>query len=112
MSEAPAIDHVTWIYDDRIEVICESPAGTASFRGLGGTFHQFSGARGFLSYVDEGELARRLAALRDEGFAMAGADSGWPPSAVFEHLRETGKLTGKYIEVVWRSPSEREVRTK
>src|SRR5437763_1864804 len=39
-------------------------------------------------YSDETEFAVILSALRDTGFAFAGAAAGWPPAEVFRQLRE------------------------
>jgi hypothetical protein len=48
-----------------------------------------------------------LALLRDNGVAFAGGVHGWPPSAVFEMLREQGQLTGTFVEITFTGSSLR-----
>ena len=59
-----------------------------------------------LHYSSEEELARYLSNLRDDGFAIAGALAGWPPAAVFEQLRDKGKVAGKFTEIIWSQPGK------
>ena len=54
--------------------------------------------------TDQRELGRLLGRLRDAGVAMAHGPSGWPPSAIFEDLREKGYVSGPYTGITWRDP--------
>jgi hypothetical protein len=55
--------------------------------------------------TDDEALAHALSHLRDAGIPMAGGH-GWPPSAVFAHLRDAGLLSGPYQEIVWSGPDQ------
>lgn len=59
-----------------------------------------------ISYSNKIELGEILMAARDAGFAFSGGESGWPPSATAEHLRDNGLFSGPFVEIVWRSPEE------
>lgn len=48
-----------------------------------------------------------LALLRDKGIAFAGGIHGWPPSAVFEMLRDQGELSGAFSEIAFTGSSVR-----
>lgn len=49
----------------------------------------------------DADKAKILAALKDMGIPFGYAPAGWPPSAVFEHLRERGLVSGPYKQIFW-----------
>jgi len=57
-------------------------------------------------FTGQSELAALLVKLRDHGVALGGDLAGWPPAAVFEHLRDQGLVTGPYIEVIFSGPGK------
>ena len=62
-----------------------------------------------LSYANEQQLTIYLDELRKENFLFSGGQ-GWPPSAVFQKLRERGLLAGTVKEVVWAKPGSKLTR--
>jgi hypothetical protein len=44
--------------------------------------------------------------LRDNKICFANGPAGWPPGALFEHWREQGLLSGKYLSVSWRDQNQ------
>jgi hypothetical protein len=59
-----------------------------------------------LDYVDEHELAKKLHELNILGFLFVGEPAGWPPAAIFDHLREKKLLDDNFKEVTWRGPGD------
>jgi hypothetical protein len=49
--------------------------------------------------ADDVDLAMSLMALRDIGIPFGFAPAGWPPSAVFELLRDRGLVQGHYKQI-------------
>jgi len=86
--------------------VCHGESAIRQIRSLGGRRTLLSSKKWKLRYDSEAALAAHLSALRDAKIAMMGASGGWPPAAVFEQLREHGKLSGKFIEIMWRRPGE------
>ncbi len=54
-------------------------------------------------------VAKIFIELRDMGFAFS-AGPGWSPSQLFERFRETGLLSGEFLEVYWTGPGSRQTR--
>jgi len=57
-----------------------------------------------------GHVGSLLELLRDRGFAFLGVPHGWPPAAVFEQLRDAGKVSGKYDAISFSAPGRWHVR--
>ncbi|MCF6252089.1 MAG: hypothetical protein L3J75_12575 [Methylococcaceae bacterium] len=58
----------------------------------------------FLEVQDESKKSKTFEALRDlDVYFSAGKE--WCPAEVFEYLRDSGLLTGKYTKISWRSPN-------
>lgn len=76
-------------------------------KSLGGKRAPLSRTKLRLRYCSEDELASYLVSLSNAGIAMAGAIAGRPPSAIFQELRDKGKLAGKFVEVVWYGPDQK-----
>jgi len=94
------------ISDSEIHVVCRSESAVQQVKSLGGRRTLLSSEKWKLRYDSEAVLAAHLSVLRDAEIAMAGALGGWPPAAVFEQLREQGKLSGKFVEIMWKRPGE------
>ena len=56
-----------------------------------------------LPYANEQQLILYLDKLRKANFLFSGGH-GWPPSEIFQLLRERGLLAGTIREVVWTKP--------
>ena len=96
---------VEGVQNRRITIACRDRAHVSVLKQLGGARSVF-GHRWRLRAETDEELARMLAALRDNEFAFAGATSGWPPAEVFSEMRERGLLDGAFAEIVWRAPND------
>lgn len=59
-----------------------------------------------INYADDEELAKKLHELNSLGFLFVGEPAGWPPAAVFDHIRKKGLLNDKFKEVRWRGPGD------
>ena len=86
--------------------------GADTVRKLGGKFSLFSKAKAKLPYCTEAKLHRILQQLRHDGFAFVGGPAGWPPAEVYEDLRAKGKVSGDFLEIVWRDPESPSVRRR
>jgi hypothetical protein len=101
-----SISFVESISDSEVSVKCRDDTAAELVKSLGGKRALLASAIWKLHYSSEVELASHLSALRDARIAMAGSLVGWPPAAIFEQLRDNGKLTGKFIEIMWSKPDE------
>jgi len=77
-------------------------------RNLGGTRRLFPTRTWRINYEDEKELVSILVSLRDGGVPF-GSGRQWPPSDVFEDLREKGLVAGKYKKIFWHGPGQYEI---
>ncbi len=93
-------DKVSAVLADEVIVRCSTRQSLKFVRALGGSRTILRRSKWRLPYDDESELAELMSSLRDAGFAFGGAPHGWPPAAVFAHLREKGLIEGRYVEVV------------
>lgn len=94
-------DYVSSIQESRVFIENVSATLKDNLLEIGG---HSSGNRWVFEAGNEKNLAALLGTLRDYGVLFMGASYGWPPSAVFEHLRDKGLLTGNYRELIfWRS---------
>lgn len=96
---------VEYILGGEITIMCDDRDHRDFLKRLGAT-KQFFRQIWTLKYSSDEELAQLLSALRDHGYALVNAPSGWPPGAVFEDLRERGLVSGDYEEIVWRGPND------
>lgn len=108
MKSEKVASYVESISSAEIVVVCRDAAAEEQLKAMGGKQTLFPPRKWKIRYVSEDQLASSLATLRDAQVAMAGSLSGWPPSAVFQQLRERGKLAGKFTEIMWSKP-EKEV---
>jgi hypothetical protein len=65
-----------------------------------------------IPFNGEAELARLLEKLRDSGVAFGYGSSGWPPSAIFEELRQRGLVAGPYAELAFVGSGKWTTRTR
>lgn len=106
MKKNALVPYVETILDNEIRVVCRDAVASSKVRSLGGRRVILMPGVWALKYSSEDDLAHDLSALRDAGVAMGSAPAGWPPAAVFEDLRQKGKITGKYMEIVWAKKSQ------
>lgn len=104
------MDYVSSVQAKEVVVVCRTHNLRRLLRQTGGRREFLRPSRWRVQYANENELASALTSLRDAGFAFSGAPAGWPPAAVFEHLRERGLVSGRFTEVVWRGPGKPEFR--
>lgn len=100
------ISFVNNILDSDIEVVCRDKAAKAKVKSAGGGRLLLSPRKWRIHYSSEDQLAKILDSLRNAKIAMAGSPTGWPPSAVFQRLRDEGKVSGDFIEISWSGPGE------
>jgi hypothetical protein len=103
-----APDRVERVQRGRVHVLCHSGSKKKVLRDLGArrTLLPWKWRIGF---AGRGELAVVMSALRDADLAFEGGP-GWPPSAVFQDLRDAGLVHGTCLEVVWTGPGQPVVR--
>lgn len=103
--------HVSLILvgDNEVRVEAGSDVDPKALRALGGRRSLLSRATWTFPARDEQALGTLLHALRDLGVAFAWQPSGWPPAAVFAHLRERGMVHGPIRAITWRAPGEFQV---
>lgn len=106
----PLLDYVEDVLAE--EVLVVSQRQTQLLTHLGARRKLFSRTKWYIRFHSNAELAQILDALRNAEFAFAGAQSGWPPSAVFQHLRDKQMLSGTFKEVRWLNRDEIVVREK
>jgi hypothetical protein len=89
---------------DRILIHCNTSEGGLRLVPLG--FQKDESRTGKIVYAlcvaDDAGKADVLKALRDMGVPFGYAPAGWPPSAVFELLREQGLVRGPYKQIFFR----------
>lgn len=79
---------------------------------LGGQRFTEGGEVWSLPYDGEGELAGLLDHLNRLGVLFEGQPAGWPPSAIFEDLRDKNLLSGSFREVTWSGSGKWFVRSR
>ena len=95
--------------DNQVTLEAGPGADARALRALGGRRHLIRRRMWTFAGRDEHALGALLHALRDMGVAFAWAPSGWPPAAVFAHLRDRGLVEGRIRAVTWRSPGDFEI---
>lgn len=104
-SEKP-LSYVESISDSEITVVCGDKTAEKQVQSIGGKQTFLPPRKWKVHYTSEDQLASLLATLRDVQVAMAGSLSGWPPAAVFEQLRDKGKIAGGFTEIMWSKPDK------
>lgn len=101
-------NYVQSIFGGEIKINCPCKEKQKIIRGFGAKKKLFNSSVWILKYSENNEeqLAKILEQLRDFGFYFLGSVGGWPPSAIFDYLREKKLAHGKIIEIMWRSPYE------
>lgn len=99
------------VQNDELVVVCTDKGHRAKLKGLGAE-HRFLGSKWHLAYGPRSQLPGILSILRDEGFAFAGAPSGWPPAEVFADLRNKGLTSGTFNEIIWSGPDQPSIRER
>ena len=94
-------EYVSSAQDGLVQVVGAQQNHHQQLKGLGGRQALINRHKWTIPFSSDHELAQTFSSLRDMGFAFGGSPSGWPPSAIFEDLRDKGLLEGKFIEVVW-----------
>ena len=97
-------DHVESVLADLVVVQCAEPAHEPTLRALGASLAGFTRGCWQIPAPSPAHLAHVLTALRELGLPFADAPHGWPPAAVFEHLREQGLVSGRIRRISWRRP--------
>ncbi len=98
------LNYVEAILDNEIIVFATERGLASRLKHLGGKRRYFIFGPWIIKYSYDLQLADLLSSLRDLGIALAGSSGGWPPSAVFENLRERGHIMGEYTEILWHGP--------
>jgi hypothetical protein len=105
MDEQRPGNYVSFIQDGELRAERVTPELAGALASLGGREKQLrEGIAWVLKYTDDASLGRFLGKLRDIGFLFVEAPGGWPPSAVFETLRERGLVQGEFRAVTWSRP--------
>lgn len=101
-------NYIAAVLSDEIVIYCATSDKKKLLKTLGAKSKIFNHQTWYLKYKknDENDLGCMLTKLRDFGFCFAGSAGGWPPAAIFEHLREKRLVTGKIIEILWRAPNK------
>jgi hypothetical protein len=104
--------YVDSVHGGKVTVVCRRLALRRRLRELGGRTRMFRPSSIVFSAPTPEALAAVLMALRDAGLPFAGGSGGWPPSAVFEDLREKGEVHGSYVEILWTGPTDAKRRER
>ena len=97
------MNYISQVLGNKILAHCSDKAASDVLHAMGASRKLFYRSRFELDAESKEALARSLESLRDEGFLFAAGSSGWPPSAVFEHLRDEGLVKGTISIVTWKS---------
>lgn len=106
-------NYISFIQDGELRAEHVTSEMTMTLAALGGSEKQLR--KGFvwvLKYTDDASLGHLLGKLRDMGFLFMDEPGGWPPSAVFDVLREKGLVHGKFRAVTWVRPGAWRVSTR
>ena len=103
--------HVSLILvgDNEVKVEAGSDLDPKVLRALGARRSLLSRSTWTFPARDEQALGALLHELRDLGVAFAWQPSGWPPAAVFAHLRDRGMVHGPIRAITWRAPGDFQV---
>lgn len=93
------MNHVSAVLDQHVHVICDS-AMRQTLLMRGSSMQD----RISLSFKGSEELAEILSLLQSLQIPFADAPAGWPPAAVFAHLRDRGLVQGTITTVARVAP--------
>jgi hypothetical protein len=105
----PTFVSVILVGDNEVTVEAGPDVDTRTLRALGGRRSLLNRRTWTFPARDDEALGTLLHALRDLGVAFAWEPSGWPPAAVFAHLRDRGLVQGTIKAVTWRAPGDFQV---
>ncbi|MCC5087757.1 hypothetical protein [Xanthomonas campestris] len=95
-----SVNHVRAVLEHQIHVTCAPGAAYQTLLTQGAATSD-----GFVLDVRTPErLAKMFSLLQSLQLPFADAPAGWPPAAVFAHLREQGRVHGAIITVTWAAP--------
>ena len=94
--------YIEWIQDTNIYIRVNDRYSKRMIRNLG-AHKVFLKRLWKISLVDKKDITRILCTLRDNNIAFSSGRE-WPPSEIFEELREKNLLRGKYTKIYWSSP--------
>lgn len=100
------MDYVEAVLRNEITVACHSAQLVEELLKLGAR-KTATGAS--LHYSSQQELASAFTALQRLQIPFS-EGPGWPPSDVFQHLREQSLVSGRFKSVAWRGPNDPVVR--
>jgi hypothetical protein len=101
-----SVQYVEAVLESEVTVTCRASDLVQQLLNLGAS----KTATGVsLRYDSQQELASLFTALQQLGVPFS-EGPGWPPSDVFQHLREQGLVSGRIKSVSWRRPNEPVVR--
>jgi hypothetical protein len=97
---------VILVGDNQVTVEAGPEVDASALKALGG--HKKFLSRGTWTFParEEQALGALLHELRELGVAFAWERSGWPPAAVFAHLRDRGLVQGPIRAITWRAPGD------
>jgi hypothetical protein len=99
-------NYVSLIQSGKIRIDHVTAAIEGELLSLGGHSVIEGGEIWTIPYQGEEQLARLLDQLNRMGVLLAGGSAGWPPSAIFEDLRQKGLLHGSFKEVASTGPGK------
>ena len=105
-------DFVSLILNGTIRIEAVTAALADELLRLGGRRFIEGGEVWSLPYESEEALARLLDHLNRRGVLFEGQPAGWPPSAIFEDLRDKNLLSGSFREVTWTGPGTWFIRSR
>jgi hypothetical protein len=95
--------------DNEVTVEAGPDVDPRELRALGGRRGMFNRGTWTFPAREEQAFATLLEGLRDLGVAFAWEPGGWPPAAIFTHLRDRGLVHGRIKAVTWRAPDDVQV---
>ncbi|MDK2123013.1 hypothetical protein [Parachitinimonas caeni] len=98
------MDYIESILSKEICIRCTSILVRKQLLGLHAARER--GGDVYVPFESKEHLAFILRKLQTLGLLFADAPAGWPPAAVFEHLRDEGLLQGRIKTVTWRQPNQ------
>ncbi len=104
-----SVNIICSVLSNKIIIDTREPKLIAFLKDLGCKRKLFKRNIWVLPYANEQQLSSYLAELRNVNCLFSGG-YGWSPSAIFQHLRDRGFLTGKIKEVIWTKPETKIAR--
>lgn len=97
------MDHVEAVLASSVRILCCTEPLLSELLALGATA---DGKVLSISFGSKESIASVLAELQRLSIPFGDAPSGWPPAAVFAHLREEGLVHGSIVAISWSSPGK------